>query len=207
MHNTTHTVVVKKQNRGLGFLAGMIAIFLLVRWWLTGDLVNFASACSSAGTGEGDGFSSVTGTVLPLVIEIIVGLGVFLIAVGSSVWSIVWDMISGVMQMGRELHSTRSAESSASDSAMRSATDTAASQAGSTAGRQAVLTPKQALRSMNQRLMAVEDELFPPPPPEPTVAELQAELRELRSKVESGNPAVREDGDPAVIREDGIYRE
>ena len=179
--DTTHTVVIKKQNHGLNFLIGLIALGLVIFWFLSGSAFQLASAYSSP---VGDGVGSVTAVMVPMVYQLIGAIGVFVIAVASGIWAVVWDIVSGFWQMSKERAAIDRVEGSATRSAQASATETGYGQAGSSAVR---VTPAMAVRRLNERLKRVEDELFPPPPPPPTPAELQAKIDNLEKQVTSRN--------------------
>ena len=191
--DTTHTVKIQRQNRGIGFLIGSVVIFLLIRWTLSGQILSLSRSlpCNSC-----DGFSSVTGAVLPIVIDLVVFTGITAIAISRGIWAVVWDLISGVVSTSRELAGTRRAESAAARSAIESAATSAGGNAGGQAAESAKssipkMTTSQAVKNLNSRVKRLEAEVFPPPEseiePDSTLItdRLKEKIERLEQEIES----------------------
>lgn len=202
MQNTTHTVIVKQQNRGFAFLVGIVTIFLLFRWWLTGSLFSAIDFGFRSAQGESEGLGSVTGVVLPIAVDIAIAIGGLMVAVFSGLWYTVFDLASGLF----EYFQTMRATSSATKTAINQATGAAGSAAGVTSVVAAVESAMESspieklsqddrikadVKTIARRLQDAEatiaklnNEVFPPPPAppkEPTVAELMEEIQALKT--------------------------
>lgn len=203
MNNTTHTVIVKQQNRGLAFLIGLVSLFLLFRWFVTGNLLRAIEF--GVQPASDDGVGSITGAILPLAVDIVIAIGTVLLAAGTGVWAVAWDIVSGVVEYFRNSRATGAATRSAIANATAAASATAgvasvvtavegASIASTQASQQPQAKPKtdaqkiqDALRILYGKMESIEksvaelrEKVFPPPPPEPTVDELKAEIARLR---------------------------
>jgi hypothetical protein len=194
--NSTHTVIIQKDQRGLKFLIGLSALFLLIRWMLTGKVLMLSEAFSTPGGGMG----SITGVLFPIGIDLIVMTGGILLAVFSGVWAVAWDVISGVIEMIKIRNAKSQAINAAVEAATGAGTLQAAANSGAIAGVAAASAEpstfeekvRHSFREHRKRIEALELAVFPPPPPEPTVEELKAALAEkeaLLADYEANKPA------------------
>lgn len=127
--NSTHTVVVKTENRGIRVVVGALVLYMWLRWWWTGSL--FASVASAMPADVQDGqFGSVTGTLLPIAVDLLGFVGSLVISVLSLGWRAVWDVFSGVLETFGLWRKQDAATHAAVDAATQSATNSAAKNAG-----------------------------------------------------------------------------
>ena len=177
------TVVHKWQNRGVLFLigaavCGCLAYWVLQSWFrLNGTLSN-----------EPENLESVSGLILSLVIELVIGVGSLTLTAGGFAWWLLKDLgsgaITGFTSLQGSMNEKKQVESALQDNPAFASIATQAAVAE---------TPKPVdgrklkviLDSHVARLVALEtrlDKLDPPPPPPPTVEELQAEIDRLRDE-------------------------
>lgn len=130
--NSTHTVVVRTENRGIRVVIGALVLYMWLRWWWTGSL--FASVASAVPSEVQDGqFGSVTGTLLPIAVDLLGFVGSLVISVGGFGWRAIWDLISGILETIGLFSKQEAATQAAVDAATESATVSAASHAGAAA--------------------------------------------------------------------------
>jgi hypothetical protein len=89
--NTTHTVRIQEPpSRVLRFIAGVSILYAV--WSQRGQI----AAWIFAGFQGDAGFSSVTGVVLPLLVEFVIAVGGFGIFAASFGWGVLADIVSGI---------------------------------------------------------------------------------------------------------------
>lgn len=205
MADSTHTI--RFQNRGIAFLVGLVAIYVLVRLFWSGWIFNAGLFATSPAPPSSDGLGYGAGLILGLAVEVVVGVGGGVIFLVSG----LWDLIVSELRAWR-------ARSEAKALATVAATEAASVMAGASAGISAASsamvsdTPtgmpmeranRNALKNHESRLREVEaktrDMELPPPPktPEEIVAEqaealaaMKATIEELKSKP-SNEPAAK----------------
>jgi hypothetical protein len=132
--STTHTIrFTEPPNRAFRFLIGLAILYAV--WRCRSIIADFLTinilAALNAGPLEGVG--TVTGTVLPLLIEFVIGLGGVAIFVGSLGWSVVVDLFAGTVQSiaawRNRITATNAARVAATSAATGSATASATSAA------------------------------------------------------------------------------
>lgn len=139
--DSTHTVVVRTENRGIRVVVGAAVLYLWLRWWWTGSL--FASVASAVPPQVNEGeFGSVTGTLLPIAVDLLGFVGSIVISIGGLGWRVVWDFVSGILETIGLFTKQKAATQAAVDAATESATIPAATHAGSAAWPER-LTPVQ----------------------------------------------------------------
>lgn len=131
--DSTHTVVVKSENRGLGVVVGGLAIFLWGLWWWTGSLAGVVAFFVPASVKEGE-YGSVTGTVLPIAIDLLWFIGSVIIFAVSKCWAVIYDVLAGVFETVKLYASRSKAEKIATTAAVNAATEAASVAAGATSG-------------------------------------------------------------------------
>ncbi|MCC6511509.1 MAG: hypothetical protein IT423_20585 [Pirellulaceae bacterium] len=127
--NSTLTIVTRSENKGIRVVVGALILFVWLRWWWTGSLFAAAANAMPPSVNEGQ-FGSVTGTLLPIVIDLLGFAGSIAITGLSIGWGILWDLISGVLETIGVYSKRRSAANSASNAAVEAATSSAAASAG-----------------------------------------------------------------------------
>lgn len=184
------TVIHKWQNRGVLFLIGAavctcLAYWVLQSWFRLNGVVN----------GEPENLESVSGLIISLVIELIIGVGSLSVTAGGFAWWLLKELgsgaITGFTSLRGSMNETKQVESALQDNAAFASIATQAAVAE---------TPKPVdggkLKSILSehltRIKSLEsrvDKLDPPPPPPPTVEEMAAELDALRAQVANAKPA------------------
>ena len=135
--DSTHTVVVKTENRGLRVVIGLVAVLLWARWWWTGALLA-AVAFAVPHPPESEGFNSITGTLLPIAVDMLWFVGSVVIFALTKSAAIVWDVIAGVFETFKLYSDRRAAVEAAKQAATKAGTDAGLTNAGAIAGTEAV---------------------------------------------------------------------
>ena len=79
------------KSRGITFLVGLVTLWLLFRWWISGAFFHVAAFA----TGEpSPGFSSVGMIFWSIAIDLICALGFIAITLGTDIWAFVWDFVT-----------------------------------------------------------------------------------------------------------------
>lgn len=178
------TVVHKWQNRGVLFLigaavCGCLAYWVLQSWFRLNGVVN----------SEPENLESVSGLIISLVIELIIGVGSLSVTAGGFAWWLLKDLgsgaVTGFTSLRGSQNETKQVESALQDNpAFASVATLAAPQATATK------IDERKLAGLHKSIIARLDKLDPPPPPPPTVEELQAEIERLREE-NKAKPATR----------------
>jgi hypothetical protein len=142
--STTHTVqIAEPPNRALRFLIGCAILYALWRCRdLIADFLTFRILNAFDANPQTLEATTVTGTVLPLLIELIIGLGGVGVFVFSLGWSVVVDLFAGGVatiaafraRMTGQQIATAAATMAAKTTAANVAVSTAATAAGTVAG-------------------------------------------------------------------------
>lgn len=169
--DSTHTIQIKQQNRGVAFLVGCVAIYLLLRWLVTGHLLSLAMLSWFKLSGDEEGLSSygsVSAVAIPIIVDLVIGLGTIVIALGSGVWSIAWDLLSGVFQMVAQWRAKQAALNKATEVALDAAGVATGAAAGAAVAKQTATAVRKAkdgvdlgalkafLQKIDERLSAME---------------------------------------------------
>lgn len=163
-----------EDNRGLKFFLGCLALFLGVRWIITGKVLYAVQACQSA-----ESAAIVVSNILPLVLEFLVGLGTVLLFTFTTAGTFTWAVVRWAFDFvtGKPTASLSDATAAASG------------------GEIAKLT--SAVRILNTQvksLIEFRNRIEPPPPPPETqeekIARLEALVSELASKPKPAAKAV-----------------
>ena len=129
--NSTHTIVVKSENRGIRVVIGGLAVFLLTLWWWTGSLAAvvafFVPAAARVEAGE---FGSVTGELLKIAIDLLWFAGSSVITVLSLGKVALVDIVSGIFETFGYYSARRKAEGKAKQAAIEAAQEAAGINAG-----------------------------------------------------------------------------
>lgn len=188
MANSTHSVVISRENRGVKFLVGCVAIFLLVKWLLTGQLFEAVAFAAQPKTEDGK-TGSVSGFVIPLVFDLIIGLGGIVIALGTGVWAIVWDLFIGVRESIQLWRGTAQATLVATDQAIDSAVEQAKQAAVAPVARstsdpmEKVFGNFKKIQTRFETLEKRVDKLDPPPPPPPPPETMEEKIARLEAAI------------------------
>lgn len=140
--SSTHVVVVKSENRGIRVVVGCLALFLWACWWWTGSLAGIVAIFIPVARVKAGEFGSVTGTLLPIFIDLMWFLGSVLITVLSWGKGLIWDVVLGIFETIGMYSKRRAAENAATDAAVDSATISAAEAAGDAAGEASGYKPR-----------------------------------------------------------------
>lgn len=196
--STTHTVnIIEPPNRAFRFLIGCAILYALWRCRdLISDFLTFRILNAFDATPDAMAATTVTGTVLPLLIELIIGLGGVGVFVFSLGWSVVVDLFAGAVatiaafrarMTGQQIATaaaTMAANTNAANVAVATAATAAGSAAGTAAGRLAITDPQLAefarlvqntLREQRAELKAIAADVaaLKQPPDAPQPAALQ----------------------------------
>lgn len=155
--DTTHTVYVKSENKGLRVLVGAVILFIWARYWWYGSLYEALLPHYE----QTEQLKSATGTVLQLAVDLLWGIGSVVIGILSMGKWVLTDVFTGIAEFWRRRSIDRQAEKEATSAAITSATATATSQASQRAIDQAKLVA--VLESHESRLTSLEK--GPPRPP------------------------------------------
>lgn len=127
--DSTHTVVVRTENRGIRVVVGAAVLYFWLRWWWTGSLFTSVASAVPPQVNEGE-FGSVTGTLLPIAVDLLGFVGSIVISIGGLGWRVVWGFVSGILETIGLFAKQKAATQAAVDAATQSATVSAASHAG-----------------------------------------------------------------------------
>lgn len=172
--NTTHTVRIIQDNRGVKFLLGAVAIFLLVRWWLTGSLLHVFEAVRYVDpeTDVANAAGSIADTLVPIGLDMVIAIGGIMLGLGTGIWQIAWDSIRAGLKY---LHANQTATAIGMASGVNAATVAATTAA--TKVEPSRVDPaklKAVLTQLDDRVKALESKLLTEPNPAPP-AESQAD--------------------------------
>jgi hypothetical protein len=182
--SSTVTVVHKWQNRGVLFLIGAAVCGCLL-YWILQSWFRLNGTLES----EPENLQSVSGLILGLVIELVIGVGSLTVTAGGFAWWLIKDLGFGVVDGFTTLrgspNETKQIEAALSDSpAFTSIAPKAATQATT------AKIDERKLAGILKSILTRLDKLDPPPPPPPSVEELQAEIDRLREQTKA-KPATR----------------
>lgn len=155
--DSTHTVVVKSENRGLRVVIGLLAVILLTKWCLTGSLLFAFESIMPPEDGSERELRSVTGALLPIAIDILWFIGSVIIFAATNLWAVLWDVTSGIFETFRHYSARRAAVDAAKKAATEAGSDAAETNAGaiaSTAALEAAGT--QAKASQPRRVVDID---------------------------------------------------
>ena len=128
--NSTHTIVVKSENRGIRVVIGGLAVFLLTLWWWTGSLAGMVAFFVPVARVEAGEFGSVTGELLKIAIDLLWFAGSSVITVFSLGKVALVDIVSGVFETFGYYSARRKAEVKAKQAAIEAAQEAAGINAG-----------------------------------------------------------------------------
>jgi hypothetical protein len=181
------TVIHKWQNRGVLFLIGA-AVCIGLGYWVLQSWFRLSGTLSS----EPENLESVSGLILSLVIELVIGVGSLTVTAGGFAWWLLKDLgsgaVTGFTSLRGSQNETKQVEAALSDNpAFAGIATQAAPQATTTK------IDERKLAGILKSIIARLDKLDPPPPPPPTVEELQAEIERLREETKT-KPSPRKAG-------------
>lgn len=121
MADSRHRITIETvDNRGRNFLIGLAVLFLLYRVWVTGSLLHAIGFATGSPENAG-GYSSVTGVLLPIIVQIVVVIGAVTAALATGFWAVVWDFGTGVYEMLVSWRAKNLAVASATEAAKQEA--------------------------------------------------------------------------------------
>lgn len=102
--DSTHTVLVKTENKGLRILVGLICVIIWARWWWFGSLYEafipqYAQTHAPGQVNNAAG--NATATLLQLGVDLLWGIGTIVIGVLSMGKAMLTDIVEGLAQFVR----------------------------------------------------------------------------------------------------------
>ncbi len=117
--NSTHTIQIKQENRGVRFLVGLVSAVVLIRWWITGSLLGRCDVCrqSRASKRNGVRFWCLDSDHLRYCDRLRWNrdrrwLGA---------WYVIWDLIQGSIEAIRIWRGKKAAIATATETALQAA--------------------------------------------------------------------------------------
>jgi len=189
-----------QDNRGLKFLVGLAVVVLLIHMLINGrlfQLIHIFQAWLSPKKEGVEGFESVTGLLLPILIEAIMFIGGVTLFGLTAIGRVCGDLLAGIYETVKGLASKNTSTGSQVAPVVASPTRTAAPINSEkltifltdlndkvTSVLNLTADVKPVLNSLSDRVAAIEEHIFPKPlTPEQENAALKAQLAELQQKL------------------------